>query len=115
MPAIAIWAGFFMPNKLAFDRASVRTTDVNGRMHIELTNISMAAVNPYLGREIPGYQELGLAADTVYQLLRDPAELAKAAPTFNNLPLLSKHVPVFADKPEKSLVVGSTGTDAEFL
>ena len=104
-----------MPNKLAFDRASVRSVDVNGRMHIELTNISMAAVNPYLGEEIPGYQALGLAADTVYQLLRDPAELAKAAPTFDNLPLLSKHVPVFADKPEKSLVVGSTGTDAEFV
>ena len=29
-------------NFLAFDRASVRTTDVNGRMHVELTNISVA-------------------------------------------------------------------------
>lgn len=104
-----------MPNKLAFDRASVRTTDVNGRMHVELTNISVAAVNPYLGKEIPGFKELGLESDRIYQLLRDPGELAKAAPTFDNLPLLSEHVPVFADKPEKSLVVGSTGTDAEFV
>lgn len=100
--------------KLAFDRASVRRTDVNGRLHVEVSNISAATVNPYFGREIPGAEALGLQPDKIYQLLRDPGELAKAASTFNNLPLLSEHVPVFADKPKKELVVGSTGTDAVF-
>jgi hypothetical protein len=99
---------------LAFDRASVRTYDRDGRLHVEITNISKAAVNPYIGREIPDYQALGLEPDRVYQLLRDPDELAKAAPTFNNIPLLSRHVPVTADDHKPDLVIGSTGTDAAF-
>lgn len=99
--------------KLAFDR-SVRTVDVDGRMHVQISNISKANVCPYLGREIPGAESLGLNPDKVYMLLRDPGELAKAAGTFNNIPLLSKHVPVSADEPQKDLIVGSTGTDAMF-
>ena len=46
--------------KLAFDRASVRTKDIDGRLHISLANISKANVCPYLGSEIPGGEELGL-------------------------------------------------------
>lgn len=101
-------------DSFAFDRASVRVTDVDGRLRLELTNISKAAVNPYLGREIPDYEALGLDADRIYQVLRDPAELEKSAPTFNNLPLLSNHVPVTADDHRPDLVVGSTGTDAAY-
>jgi hypothetical protein len=100
--------------RLAMDRASVRSTDQDGRLHVAVTNISKAAVNPYLGREIPRGEELGLKPDRVYHLLRHPDELAKAAATFNNLPLLSRHVPVTAAEPQPNLVVGSTGTDAEF-
>jgi Uncharacterized protein conserved in bacteria (DUF2213) len=66
---------------LAFDRASVRTYDRDGRLHVETSNISKAAVNPYIGREIPDYKALGLDPDRVYQLLRDPDELAEAAPS----------------------------------
>ncbi len=99
---------------LAFDRSSVRTVDVDGRLHVAISNISKAMVSPYYGAEIPDYEELGLDAEKVYQLLRDPEELAKAAPTFNNLPVLSKHVPVSADAHMPDLVVGSTGTDAAF-
>lgn len=102
------------PAALAFDRASVRSKDVDGRLHVEITPISKANVCPYLGREIPGYEELGLDADAVYQLLRDPEELKKAATTFNNLPVLSKHVPVSVGDHQPDLVVGSTGTDAEW-
>ncbi|CCE05772.1 conserved hypothetical protein [Bradyrhizobium sp. STM 3843] len=102
------------PHGLAFDRASVRTYDRDGRLHVEITNISKATVNPYIGREIPDWQSLGLDPDKVYKLLRDPDELAKAAPTFNNIPLLSRHKPVTADDHQPDLVIGSTGTDAVF-
>jgi len=98
---------------LAFDR-SARTYDADGRLHVALTNISKATVNPYYGREIPGYKDLGLDADKIYHLLRAPEELAKGSASFNNIPLLSKHIPVSADEPRKELVVGSTGTDAVF-
>jgi hypothetical protein len=102
------------PHGLAFDRASVRTYDRDGRLHVEITNISKAAVNPYIGREIPDWKALGLDPDRVYKLLRDPDELAKAAPTFNNIPVLSRHKAVTADDHQPDLVIGSTGTDAAF-
>ena len=101
-------------NKLAFDSDTNRHIDENGILHVDKTNISKAIVNPYYGKEIPRFKELGLDAETVYQLLRDPAELKKAADTFNNLPVLSEHIPVFSDQPPKDKIIGSLGTDSKF-
>lgn len=98
---------------LAQDR-SMRSYDEDGRMHVETSNISKATVNPYYGSEIPNHQQLGLDPKKVYYLLRDPEELEKAVQTFNNLPLLSKHIPVSADEPQKDVIVGTTGSDAKF-
>lgn len=100
---------------LAMDRApTVRSRDANGYLHVEVSNISKANVCPYYGREIPGAAEMGLDPDRIYQLYRDPEELARAADTFNNLPVLSEHVPVLPDRLPENLIIGSTGTDAEF-
>lgn len=99
---------------IVFDKASARTTDVDGRLHVARTHISKANVCPYYGSEIPGFEELGLDAQKVYKLWRHPDELAKAAPTFNNLPLLRRHVAVSADAPMKDDVVGSIGSDVVF-
>jgi hypothetical protein len=101
---------------LAMDRApSVRRRDVNGYLHVEISNLSKANVCPYYGREIPDAADLGLEPERVYMLYRDPAELLKGADTFNNIPLLSEHVPVIPEEglPE-DLIIGSTGTDAMF-
>jgi 8-oxo-dGTP pyrophosphatase MutT (NUDIX family) len=99
---------------MAFDFKSVRTYDRDGRLHVAITNISKAAINPYLGKEIPEWETLGLDPNRIYRLYRDPDELAKAAKTFNSLPLLSEHVAVDADNHKPELVIGSTGTDAVF-
>lgn len=99
---------------VAFDRGSVRTYDRDGRLHVAKTHISKANVCPYVGREIPDWETLRLDPDRIYKLFRDPEELEKAAPTFNNIPLLSRHVEVTADDHQPDLVIGSTGTDAEF-
>lgn len=98
---------------LAYDR-SMRSKDAFGRLHVEVCNIGKATVSPYLGREIPDYKALGLHPDQVYNLYRDPAELAKAIDTFDNIPILIKHVPVTAAKPEQELTVGTTGSSAVF-
>ena len=98
---------------LAFDK-SARLVDESGILHVEKSNISKAIVNPYMGSEIPRWDELGLDPSKVYYLYRDPEELRKASDTFRNLPLLSKHVPVFAEKPPKDLVIGCVGSDIEF-
>lgn len=103
-----------MTNALAFDQ-SARRFDADGRLHVDRSHISKATVNPYYGREIPNYQSLGLDPDRVYQLLRDPEELARAASTFARLPILSKHVPVTVDSPQPDLVVGAIGSDVEFV
>lgn len=99
--------------KLAFDRTS-RRLDADGRLHVARSHISKAAVNPYYGREIPGYDQLGLAPDKIYKLLRDPAELERAAETFARLPILSQHVHVTVDDPRPDLVIGSVGSEVAF-
>lgn len=105
---------------LAMDRApagSVRSFDADGRLHVSWAAISKANVCPYLGREIPGHTELGLDPDRVYNLLRCPEEMTRGLSTFNNLPLLSEHVPVSSEIDDghmPDLIVGSTGTDAAF-
>lgn len=99
--------------KLAFDR-SARRIDADGRLHVDRSHISKATANPYYGKEIPGYEALGLQPDKVYRLLRDPVELERAAPTFARLPVLSEHVPVTVDAPRPDLVVGAIGSEVVF-
>jgi hypothetical protein len=100
-------------NTVAMDRVlSMRRLSEDGHLHVGMSNISKATVNPYWGREIPNCDELGLDPDRKYMLLRHPKELAKAAGTFNNLPILAEHQPITSDQHPSDLVVGSTGTDA---
>lgn len=98
----------------AFDEASVRSYDKDGRLRVEKAHISKANICPYYGREIPGFEKLGLEPDRIYQLFRDPEELKKAAPSFNNIQILLRHIPTSPDDPQKDVWVGTTGTDAEF-
>jgi len=92
---------------IAFDRASARALDGDGHLHVKQTHISKAMVCPYLGREIPDADRLGLDEDKIYYLFRDPQELAKAAGTFNGKPLLYDHKPVHADAHDHDLTVGA--------
>ena len=99
---------------IAFDKSSVRSYDKDGRMHVAVTPISKSNVCPYIGKEIPGWDSLGLDPNKVYKMYRDPVELEKGAASFNNLPLLKKHIQVSADAPMKDDVVGSIGSDVHF-
>lgn len=96
--------------KLAFDKASVRSVDSEGIMHVSKTPISKANVCQYQGKEIDD----SLEPEKWYNVYRDPEELAKAAHTFNNKPLLSTHEEFKTDAPPKDLIVGMTGDDAVF-
>jgi hypothetical protein len=94
----------------ALDRASVREIDQDGHLHIAESPISKATVNPYRGSEIPDYDTLGLDPNRVYMLLRDPAELEKAAASFEGKPLLNLHRPQTAEDHDKGLTVGSVNS-----
>ena len=101
--------------KIVLDaKPSMRTKDDNGFLHVALTPISKATVNPYLGKEIPFSDEHGFDPEKIYYALRPADELEKAAKTFNGLPLLLEHHEINAEKPAKEWVVGSVGTDAVF-
>jgi hypothetical protein len=99
---------------LALDQKANRSYDKFNRLHVAETNISKANVCGYYGREIPNAKDLGLESERLYQLYRDPAELKKGAPTFNNIPLLSRHVATDANNPQKQSIAGTLGTDAAF-
>ena len=86
----------------------------NGQLRIERSPISKATVNPYYGKEIPKSEKLGLTPDRVYYMLRDPGELAKAAPTFRTKELLFKHIGVSADNPQQEHIAGTTGSNITF-
>jgi hypothetical protein len=91
-----------------------RRYDADGRLHILRTPISKATVNPYYGKEIPDYETLGLEPERVYYLLRDPGELAKAAPSFARNQLMFKHTAVSADDPKQDSIAGTIGSDVAF-
>jgi Uncharacterized protein conserved in bacteria (DUF2213) len=101
---------------LALDRAMATTYyDADGRLRIGAAPISKACVNGYRGKEISGWKELKLNPERLYNLLRDPEELERAAPSFNMVPLLIKHTPTSAadHQAQADLVVGAVA-DCEF-
>lgn len=106
--------------RMALDRASVRSYDVDGHLHIAETNVCKACVSPYMGKEIPGYDDetgehaLGLDPDKTYMMLRPPWVLEKAFPSINGKPLLREHKPTNAEDHQKNDVVGSVGTTARW-
>lgn len=99
---------------LAFDRASARSFDIDGRLHVQKCRISKANVCPYFGREIPDYKALALDANRIYMLYRDPAELEKGAHTFRNAQLLMLHTRVNANDSKQHITVGTIGSGISF-
>lgn len=101
-------------DSMAMDRSTVRTIDQDGHLRVEITPISKANVCPYVGKEIPNWRSLGLEQETVYQLYRDPEELAKGAKSFAGKPLLLVHTPSSADSHPRSVTVGAVGDNVIF-
>jgi len=93
---------------ITFDSApSQRRKDENGFMHVDSSHITKEQVVKYYGREIPGWQELKLDPERLYNVYRPADEIEKAAPTFDGLPLLLQHHLESADEPQKEFRVGS--------
>jgi uncharacterized protein len=93
----------------AFDKQTHRSRDADGRMRVSDCVLSVAEINPYRGAEIPKREELGLDANEVYDLYRDPEELGspEAIASFQGIPLMLKHIPQTAEEPRKEYQCGS--------
>jgi hypothetical protein len=92
--------------RLAMDRGA-RSKDINGWLHVRDCRISKANVCPYLGKEIPESETLGLNPEQVYYLYRDASALRAAAASFERVPLMIVHVAVTADEPNKQKIIGA--------
>ena len=111
------WAEFFRgrsttkdetPRFMTFDAApSHRRFDENGFMHVDSSHITKEQVVKYYGREIPGWRELGLDPERLYNVYRPGDEIEKAAATFDGLPLQLQHHIDSADEPQTEFRVGS--------
>lgn len=51
--------------------------------------VTKETVNPYYGREIPAWQDLGLDPEKIYKGYRVGSELKKGLNTFNGIPILN--------------------------
>lgn len=90
---------------MAYDR-SMRFKDVDGRLHVRDCRISKANICPYLGREIPGSEELGLEPGRVYKMYRRAEDLEASVPTFEGIPLMMHHVSSDAANPRTDMIIG---------
>ncbi len=99
---------------IIMDSQSKRTIDVNGFMHVEISNITKESVDPYRGYEIPKSKEFGFDPDKIYMGYRSGEELKKAAHTFNGLPITREHHVDSAENPQREHRVGSIGTDCAY-
>ncbi len=93
---------------------SRRHKDINGYLHVEVSPLTKETVNPYRGREIPGWDILELDPEKIYYGYRAGSELQKALNTFNGISVLREHKMDSADKPLKEERVGFTGTSAKW-
>lgn len=101
---------------LAFDRGSVREKDKNGFLHVKISPLTRVQVAPYYGREIPGFEQLGLERDKIYYGYRPEEELKKESTinSVNGIPIQLRHHADFADNPAKETRIGATGTEATY-
>ena len=99
---------------LAFEAPSRRHIDINGYLHVEVSPLTKETVNPYYGREIPGWEDEGLDPEKIYYGYRTGEELKKALNTFNGIPVLDEHKLDSAERPLKEERVGYTGTSAKW-
>jgi hypothetical protein len=111
--AEAAHANGYVGDAIALDQ-SARVIDADGRLHVKKSHISKANVCPYYGKEIPGWDSMGLDPDKVYNLFRPPEELEKAVPTFARIPILSEHVPISSSEIPKDKIIGSIGSEVSF-
>lgn len=96
------------PRSMTFDAApSQRRVDENGFMHVDSCHVTKEQVVKYYGREIPGWRELGLDPERLYNVFRPGDEIEKAAATFDGLPLQLQHHIDSADEPQTEFRVGS--------
>lgn len=104
-------------DSLAFDGGeSKRHYDENRFLRVDISPLTKEQVAPYLGREVPDYQRLGLDPNKLYHVYRPAAELSspETIASVNNIPIQLDHHLENPDNPPKSTRIGTTGEAAKW-
>lgn len=103
----------FSTSKVQYGKSSNRRiNDGNGHLYVTDCILTSACVSEYLGKEIQGWEQLGLDAEKRYGVLRPREEIEKAIDTYKGLSLLDKHIAVTTEIPQDKYWLGTVGTDA---
>lgn len=89
-----------------------RSYDSNGYLRVKDCVLTAEEVSDYKGREITGWQQLGLNPDQPYGILRPLSEIEKALDTYNNLPLTDNHVVITPQNPHRERIFGTIGSNS---
>lgn len=99
-------------NTMAYDSEFI--IDDNEFTWVPNCIITSVGVFEYEGHEIPNYELLGLDVNKTYKLYRPANEIKKAKDTFKNMPLLDKHIIVYADDLPQGNMIGTLSNDVNF-
>lgn len=92
-----------------------RIDPVSGYLIVEDNIFTEAGVSPYRGREIQGYEELGLDQDRIYNVYRPFEEIQKGVASLRGVPVFDEHPPEQINKDNfekyKHLMIGAVGSD----
>lgn len=107
--------------RLVFDDAagahhSARSIDTNGYMHVDNCPLTKEQVAPYLGREVPGWQSLGLESERIYHVYRPASELSRpeTVDSVKSIPFLLDHAEVSPDNIRENQIIGNVGDNAKW-
>lgn len=104
----------YQSDLLAFDFAlSKRRKTKEGFLLVEDNRFIKEQVSPYAGREIPGWEDLGLDPDKIYYGYRPASEIIKSIKSWDGLPLLLDHAFESASNPTRQRI-GSVGTSSRW-
>ena len=104
-------------DSLAFDGGeSKRHYDENRFLRVDISPLTKEQVAPYLGREVPDYQRLGLDPNKLYHVYRPASELSspETIASVNNIPIQLDHHLENPDNPPKGTRIGTTGEAAKW-
>lgn len=93
---------------------SSRFEDRDGRLFVGPSVLTRAGVDDYLGREVDGWQGLGLEPDRIYRFFRSPQALKAALPRMAMQPLTSEHVALSASDHDEGKTIGAIGSGVTY-
>ncbi|MGL4898003.1 MAG: DUF2213 domain-containing protein [Cetobacterium sp.] len=83
--------------------------DINKNLHVENNVLTQEGIAPYLGKELTGWEEMGLEPEKLYYVYRSKDLLEKKKDIFNRIQVTYEHPKQLENEVPKNQIVGTTG------